>query len=51
MRVPIVTIEGNIGAGKTTVLQKIEQSLSSDDKVAIKVEHESIKEFQRVLWK
>ena len=46
MQLPIVTMEGNIGAGKTTVLQKFEQSLSSDAKATIKVEHESIKEFQ-----
>ena len=46
MQVQIVTIEGNIGAGKTTMLQKFEQSLSSDDKVTINVEHPPIKEFQ-----
>ena len=38
MQVLIVTIEGNIGAGKTTLLQTFEQSLSSNDKVTIKVE-------------
>ena len=37
---------GNIGAGKTTLLQKFEQSLSSEDKITIKVEHEPVKEFQ-----
>ena len=41
-----VTIEGNIGAGKTTHVQKFEEFLSSEDKVTIKVEHEPIKEFQ-----
>ena len=46
MQVPIVTIEGNIGTGKTTLLQIFEQPLSSDDKVTVKIEHESIKEFQ-----
>ena len=51
MQVPIVTIEGNIGAGKTTLLQKFEQSLSSEDKVTIKVENESVKELQSFLWK
>ena len=46
MHLPIVSIEGNIGARKTTLLQKFKQSLSSDNKVTIKVEHEPIKEFQ-----
>ena len=46
----IVTIDGNIGARKTTLLQKFEQSLSSENKVTIKVEHEPVKEFQ-FLWK
>ena len=46
IQVSIVTIEGNIGAGKTTLLPKFEQSLSSEDKVAIKVEHKPVKEFQ-----
>ena len=41
-----MTIEGNIGAGKTTLLQKFENSLSSEDKVTIKVEHGPVKEFQ-----
>ena len=46
MQVLIVTIEGNIGAGKATLLQKFEKSLSHEDKVAIKVEHEPVKECQ-----
>ena len=46
MQVPIVTTEGNIGSGKTTLLEKFEQSLSSADKVTIKVEHEPVNEFQ-----
>ena len=46
MQVPILTIEGNIGAGRTTLLQKFEQSLSSKDKITINVEHESVKDFQ-----
>ena len=32
-----MTKEGNIGAGKTVLLQNFEQSLSSEDKVPIKV--------------
>ena len=51
MQVPIVTIEGNISAGKTTLLQKFGQSLSSEDKVTIKVEPETVKEFLKFLWK
>ena len=46
MQVPIVTIEGNIGGGKTTLLQMFEQFLSSEDKVTIKVEHEPVKDFK-----
>ena len=46
MWVAIVTIEGNTGAGKTTLLHKFEQSLSSDDKVAIKVEHKPVNKFK-----
>ena len=46
MQVPTVTIDGNIGTGKMTLLQQLEQSLSSEDKVKIKVEHEPVKEFQ-----
>ena len=48
MLVPIVTTEGYIGAGKTTHLQKFEQSLSIEDSVTIKVEHEPVKEFQSI---
>ena len=44
--VPIVTIEDNIGAGLTTLLQKFEQSLSGKYKVTITIEHELIKEYQ-----
>ena len=47
MRVAVVTVEGNIGAGKTTLSQKFEQSLSGQDNVRIKVEDEHVKEFQR----
>ena len=46
MKVLIVTIEGNIGTGKTTLLQKVEQSLSGKHKVKVKVEHEPVKELQ-----
>ena len=38
MQVSIVTIEGNIGAEKTTLLQTFEQSLSSDVKMSINKE-------------
>ena len=41
-----MTIESNIGAERTALLQKFEQSVASHDKVSIKVEHEAIKEFQ-----
>ena len=44
MQVPIVTKEGN--ARKATLLQKFKQSLSDEDKVIIKVEHEPVKEIQ-----
>ena len=46
MTVLIVKIEGNICEGKSTLLQKFEQSLCSEDKVRMKVEHEPVKEFQ-----
>ena len=42
----IVTIEVNIGAGKITLLQKFGQSMSGEDKVTMKVEHEPVKDFQ-----
>ena len=41
-----MTIEGNNGVGKTTLLHKFEQSLSGKDKVTIKVEHGLVKESQ-----
>ena len=41
-----MTMEGNAGAGKTTFLEKFEQSLSGEEKVTIKVEHEPVKDFQ-----
>ena len=45
MQVPVGIIEVNIGAGKTTLLKMFEQSLSDEDKVKIKVENETIKNF------
>ena len=51
MQVPIVTMEGNTNAGKTTLLQEFEQSLSGEERGTIKVEHKPIKEFQSFLWK
>ena len=37
MKFLIVTTESNVGAGKTTLSQTFEQSLSGKDKVTIKV--------------
>ena len=47
MKIPIITVEGNAGAGKTTPLQKHEQSLSVADKIKIKTDHEPVGTFQR----
>ena len=47
MKVPVVTVERNIGKGKTTLLQKFQESLSSADKFKNRVEHKPINEFQR----
>ena len=41
-----MTIEGNIGTGKRTLLQTFEQSLSGEDNLTVKAEHEPIKEFK-----
>ena len=49
MQVPIVGMEGNIGAGKTVLLHKFKQSLSDEDKVTIKVDHEPVKN-SKFLW-
>ena len=46
MKVPIATVEGNIGAGKTILLNKFEQFLSDDEKAKIKIEHEPLVEFE-----
>ena len=35
MKIPVITVEGNIGAGKKPLLQKLEQSLSMADKIKI----------------
>ena len=40
MKVPVVIVEGNIGAGKTTLMKKFEQFLSDDENAKIKIEHE-----------
>ena len=47
MQVPVVTIEGNISVGKTTLLQTFELSLSGEDKITLKVECEKVKESQK----
>ena len=46
MKIPGITVEGNTGAGKTTFLQKLEQSLSMADKIKIKTDHEPVGAFQ-----
>ena len=46
MQVPIVTKAGNIVVGKTTLLQKFKESLSGEDKVTIKIEHNTVKELK-----
>ena len=46
MKIPVIIVEGNIGAGKTTPLQKLEQSLSMADKIKIKIDHEPVGAFQ-----
>ena len=46
IKVQVVTIEGNTGAGKTTFLQKFKESLSTPDKFKIRVEHEPTSKFQ-----
>ena len=46
MKIPVITVEGNIGAGKTILLQKLEQSLSMADKFKIKTDHEPSGAFQ-----
>ena len=46
MKVSVVTVEGNIGAGKNTLLNKFEQFLCNDEKAKIKIEHEPLVEFE-----
>ena len=41
-------MEGNIGAGKATLLQNLEQSLSMAAKIKIKIDHEPVGAFQTV---
>ena len=45
---PVITVGGNIVAGKTTLLQKLEQSLSMEGKIKIKPDHEPVGAFQTV---
>ena len=47
MKLPVVTIEGNIGARITTLLERFEHSLPSEDKCKIKINHESVDVFQK----
>ena len=42
-----MTIEGKIGPRKITLLQKFEWSLSGEDKITMKVEHETVKRFSK----
>ena len=49
MKLPMATIEGNIRAGKTTLLERFEHSLSSEDKCKIKINHEPVDECNTVL--
>ena len=46
MKVPVITVEETTGAGKTILLQKFNESLSSVDTFKIGVEYEPIGEFQ-----
>ena len=46
MKIPVLTVEGNTGAGKMILLQKLEQSLSVADKFKIKTDHEPVGTFQ-----
>ena len=41
-----MTIKGNIGTGKTKLVQRFEQSLSGEVKIKIKVKQEPVKGFQ-----
>ena len=49
MKTPVITVEGNTGAGKTALIQKHEQSLSMGDKINIKIDHEPVEAFQMFL--
>ena len=46
IKVPVITVEENGGAGMTTLLQIFRESLSNADKYKIRVEGEQISEFQ-----
>ena len=46
MKVPVVTVEEKFGTGKTILLQKFKELLSSADKFKMRVEHDTISEFQ-----
>ena len=46
MKISAITVEGNIGAVKTTLLQKLEQSLAMADMFKIKTDHEPFGAFQ-----
>ena len=50
MEIPIVTIQGNIYAGKTTLLQKFEWSISGADRAMFKTGHETVK-VSNFVWK
>ena len=49
MKIPVITVGGHVEAGKTTLLQKLEQSLSMADKVKIKIDHEPVGALQTFL--
>ena len=50
MQVPIGTVEGLHWCRKDNSIKKFEQSLSSEDKITIKVEHEHVR-VSKFLWK
>ena len=52
MKMPVVTVtvEVDIGAGKTTYLQEYEESISSVDKFKIRVKHEPISQLQSFFY-
>ena len=46
MKIPVITVEGDIAAWKTTTLRKLEQSLSMADKFKIKTDNGPVGAFQ-----